>query len=175
MVNKERFLSILKTVQRKGINDLISYLESTSFFSDNKDFNETSDHCLQVYDLMMMLNKLLDARINQESLIIVSLLHDVCKIKEEAQFICGHGEKSVFILQRYINLTNEEIMAINTHLGEDDLRATDYKGFSECFDKFPICLLLHCADTLAASYLCYKDCNITKRFEMLSTILESIE
>jgi hypothetical protein len=71
------------------------------------------------------------------------------------QFPIGHGEKSVILLQRYIKLTDLEIMAIRWHMmAYDDLHYS-YAGnyaITEASDKFRIIPLVHMAD-LAASFL----------------------
>lgn len=113
---------------------------------------------------------------NKVSIAIVSLFHDVCKANfygiemrnrknEETgrwekvpfytiqdRFPAGHGEKSVMLIQRFMPLTNEEIMAINWHMGFSDARAQGYAGMnavSAAFEKYPLALLLHFADMQA--------------------------
>ena len=113
---------------------------------------------------------------NKVSIAIVSLFHDVCKANfygvemrnrknEETgrwekvpfytiqdQFPAGHGEKSVMLIQRFMQLTDEEIMAINWHMGFSDARAQGYAGMnavSAAFEKYPLALLLHFADMQA--------------------------
>ena len=113
---------------------------------------------------------------NKVSIAIVSLFHDVCKAnfygvewrnrKDDKtgkwqrkpvfiiqdQFPAGHGEKSVMLIQRFMPLTNEEIMAINWHMGFSDARAQGYAGMnavSAAFEKYPLALLLHFADMQA--------------------------
>ncbi len=106
-----------------------------------------------------------------ESLAIVGLFHDVCKadfyklttrnVKDEygnwtkvpyytienQGILVGHGYKSARIVNRYINITDEEYMAIVHHMGvERDWNATEV---SECFNKNVLALLLHIADTKA--------------------------
>lgn len=111
----------------------------------------------------------------RETAAVCGLLHDVCKIgfyrpdfrnvKEDGQWVrkpCyvrdeafpfGHGEKSVFIIGRYIHLTAEEAMAINWHMGGFDARARGGdRSVSEAFGKYPLAVLLHVAD-LEATYL----------------------
>lgn len=84
---------------------------------------------------------------SEEELIISALLHDLCKTnfyvqdvkvfkdesapighqwkkyntyKIEDKFPYGHGEKSVFMLQRFIALTGNESLAIRWHMGNSD-------------------------------------------------------
>ena len=111
----------------------------------------------------------------RETAAVCGLLHDVCKIgyyrpdfrnvKEDGAWVrkpCyvrdeaypfGHGEKSVFVVGRYLRLTAEEAMAINWHMGGFDARVRGGDGsVSEAFCKYPLAVLLHVAD-LEATYL----------------------
>lgn len=141
------------------------------------------EHSLQVYD---KIEKLIESGVYQDnispdSVVIAALLHDVCKAnfykivyrwrKDDSnrweqyptyeiddQLPFGHGEKSVLLLQKYIMLTNEEIAAINWHMGGFDSRAKDYAGMmalSGAMEKFPLAVLLHMAD-LSATYFAKK-------------------
>lgn len=110
-----------------------------------------------------------------ETVAIVALLHDACKanfykkgtrnVKENGQWVtkdvfeidekfpCGHGEKSVIILQNFIHLTADEIFAIRAHMGGFD---TSVKGgdyfIGKIFERSKLALLLHIAD-MKATYL----------------------
>ena len=114
-----------------------------------------------------------------ESASITGLLHDVCKINMykaeikhrkimdsdgrshwedyngyeiEDAFPAGHGEKSVMIIERFIELTPEEIMAINWHMGGFDSRVRSFEGsrqISEGMQKYPLIIALHAADLMA--------------------------
>lgn len=135
------------------------------------------EHSLNVYNC---LNALLDhtglkEKYSKETVAIVSLLHDVCKanfyktgtrnVKEngvwvtkevyeiDEKFPCGHGEKSVIILQNFIRLTADEIFAIRAHMGGFD---TSVKGgdffIGKIFEQSKLALLTHMAD-MEATYL----------------------
>lgn len=115
--------------------------------------------------------------IPEQSIVLCGLLHDVCKIdmykwgfkwKKDAnnkwiedpcwlvddKFPVGHGEKSVFMIQRYIQLTDEEIAAIRFHLGmsETGVHFNYPMGFAykAAISKYPLLLLTHTADVEAA-------------------------
>jgi hypothetical protein len=71
----------------------------------------------------------------------------------EDQFPLGHGEKSVIILQRFMTLTDAEIMAIRWHMGGFDDTARSYAGglaITKAMGKYPLVALLHCADLIAS-------------------------
>lgn len=106
-----------------------------------------------------------------ESIAIVALFHDVCKANfykisernvkneygvwekvlyyaiENQGILVGHGYKSARIINRYINITDEEYMAVVHHMGysSDD----NIGNVSEIFGKSELTLLLHIADTKA--------------------------
>lgn len=115
----------------------------------------------------------LQDKYSEESIAICGLLHDICKanfykettrnVKNEEtgkwekvpyyaiedQMPLGHGEKSVIILQSFMKLSMEEVMAVNWHMGGFDDRA---RVMGNAYDKYPLALLLHVAD-LKASHI----------------------
>lgn len=64
--------------------------------------------------------------------------------------IPGHGEKSIIMLQKFINLTDEEIACIRWHMGayETDTKMWDYYG--RAIEKYPNVLYTHTADMIAS-------------------------
>lgn len=125
---------------------------------------EHSVHVCQ--ELSRLLKAYPEIKIPSESAAIVSLLHDLCKIgcyktelrnkkNEFGQWIqvpfytfqedvCygSHGAKSVFLIQRFMRLTDEEIAAINCHMGVENGNYAVY----DAFRQFPLAFLLHTAD-----------------------------
>ena len=64
-------------------------------------------------------------------------------------FPFGHGEKSVFLAMRYIDLTDEEALAIRWHMSGYDDAARSYAGGlsqSAAFTKYPLAAALAIAD-----------------------------
>lgn len=118
----------------------------------------------------------LDAE-KEESIAIMALLHDLCKVSFYAksfknqknqqtgewekvpyytvdnQFNYGHGEKSVWLIQRFIRLNTEESIAIRWHMGgfDEAVKGGSY-DLSGAWTAFPLAMLLHVAD-LKATYL----------------------
>lgn len=115
----------------------------------------------------------------KESPFIVGLLHDLCKcdnyVKEEdseivfvdgkpikivndendkweynnSSILTGHGDKSVIMAQKIIQLTDEEIACIRWHMGAfDDKENWNHYGCS--VTKYPNVLWTHTADMMAA-------------------------
>ena len=73
----------------------------------------------------------------------------------EDQFPFGHGEKSVYLCMRHIQLTPEEALAIRWHMGGYDDAAKSFIGGrtqSNAYEKVPLCAALNLADTYAAHF-----------------------
>ena len=166
---KEKFIKIYKeNIHRQGAERLLAWLEKSDFFvaPASTKYHGAHEggllkHSLNVYEQI----KWEDA----DTHAIVSLLHDLCKVnyyvhemrnvKENGVWIqkpyytvkddfpYGHGEKSVFMIERFMRLTNEEAFAIRFHMGDYNDPNT-----SRAFEKYPLALLLHQADE-RATYL----------------------
>lgn len=106
-----------------------------------------------------------------ESLAVVALFHDLCKVNfysvsernvkneygewikvpyyavDNRSILVGHGYKSARLVNKYMDITDEEYMAIVHHMGysSDD----NISNISEIFNKSKLTLLLHIADTKA--------------------------
>ena len=114
-----------------------------------------------------------------ESVIIVGLLHDISKanfyteytynkkvyddkgkfewkeFKEykvrdnKDRFILGsHSENAAYILSQFCKLTQEEYCAVMNHMGGHD-STTPNQEMSAIFNRYPLAILLHCADEMA--------------------------
>lgn len=158
--NAEYFKSLLRKTNRDNIEKLIQFLDENQFFSvivrpeeGNSIPGNLITHSLSVYEAARKINLIFNMNLSQTSLIIVCLLHDLCFVDINNKLPVGHSEKSIFIAQRYIHLTDEEIIAINSHMGSADLRMSDYNGFGCAWDLCPLALCLYLADTLSACYL----------------------
>jgi hypothetical protein len=106
-----------------------------------------------------------------DTVAIVALCHDLCKA-DSYKFACGdagsgklifsyddslpygHGEKSAFLVGRFIKLTDEEAMAIRWHMGLSFGDKDADKMFGDACREHPLVLALHEADTRAAYYMC---------------------
>lgn len=180
--NKKRFIEILReNVKRHGIDNLIDWLEKTDFFEAPASTRYHSayrgglcQHSLNVYDVYMQKHFEEDVDI-LESVTIATLLHDLCKanfyklskrnqkIDGEWQevdyysvediFPYGHGEKSAFLIERFMRLKIDEACAIRWHMGGFD-ESVKAGGFtmSAAFERYPIAVKTHLSD-LEASYL----------------------
>ena len=184
---KDKYLTTLTNINRVGIADIANFLKESDFFTapaSAKNHNNYEgglvEHSLLVMINIMNLEKVFWYH-SLESLCLVSLLHDICKcnfyavstrnakvegtwIKEpyfsiEDSYPLGHGEKSVIILQKFMKLTDEEIMAIRWHMMGFDDSVREYGGsmaLRAAANKYPLITLLHMAD-IAACYLLEAD------------------
>lgn len=86
--NKERFISLCKTVKRDGISELLEWLEGTDFYTcpASTRFHGAYEggllqHSLNVYDeLQRLLKAYPEVKVSEETAIIASLFHDFCKV-----------------------------------------------------------------------------------------------
>jgi HD superfamily phosphohydrolase YqeK len=184
--NKEKFLSICKDkLWRDGSEKLIAWLENTDFFTapastrfHGNHEGGLCEHSINVYEQLLKLFEIYgDENTPKETLAIVALFHDICKInfykkgsrnvkdenerwvKKEVweiddQLPLGHGEKSCILLQRYIELTKEELLAIRWHMGGFDLAVKGgEQGISKAQDISKLVTLLSAADMLSSNLL----------------------
>ena len=86
---KEKFLELLRTTNREGIEDLINFLENSDFFKApaSTKFHGNYEgglleHSLKVYEILSnKMNHLdIDLKVSDDTLIISALLHDICKV-----------------------------------------------------------------------------------------------
>lgn len=189
MTNKERFIEIYKTcIKREGADKLLDYLLSSDFFvaPASARFHSSYeggllDHSLNVYDRLVSylgsdhFKTLGREEYSAESIAIVSLLHDLCKVgiykkgyrnaKDENgtwqrvetyeyddQLPYGHGEKSVYIISGFMRLTREEAFAIRFHMGYSS-EYEDPRNVGASFEKFPLAFAVSVADSEATYYL----------------------
>lgn len=176
---KERFKEIASKIDREGIYDLMDMLDKTDFYtapasSRHHEAYEGGlvEHCVHVYDFLK--SDPLAEKFEEDTLAIVALFHDVCKIgqykvemrntKDEKgkwiqvpyytvddPFPYGHGEKSVLMLQDFIRLGADELMAIRWHMGAYSGQQ-DWNTLANAYKAFPLALMLHQAD-MRATYL----------------------
>lgn len=183
MSAKQEFIEIFKeNVKRPGSEKLLEWLSQSDFFIAPASTKYHSafegglvQHSLNVYKLLK--KRCAEYGITDgESIAICGLLHDICKanfytvsyrnVKNERgiwekvpyytvddQFPFGHGEKSVFVVERFMRLRENEAIAIRWHMGGFD-EAAKSGGFSisHAYEKYPLAVLLHMAD-LEATYL----------------------
>lgn len=195
--NKVEFINLLRSTKREGIENLINWLETKSDFfiaPSSSRFHGAYEgglcqHSLNVYHAATQLFSTMlplatpDHNISDlkpENLIIVALLHDLCKtnfyiksiknFKDESTntwrqyytydihdtFPLGHGEKSVIMIQNFIRLTGNEIIAIRWHMGLSDpgafISPYEKSALNDSMNSCPPLVIIHQAD-MFASYM----------------------
>lgn len=179
---KDQFISLLRQTNREGIENLIAFLEKTDFFTAPASTRFHGcyekgllEHSLKVYEILKEKVKTssIDINVREDSLIIIALLHDICKANfykvdyrnaknalgewEKVPYYTvddtipyGHGEKSVMMITEYIKLTVEEKYCIRWHMGFTEPKEL-YGTLGQAYKKYPLALLVHEAD-LEATY-----------------------
>jgi hypothetical protein len=176
---KDKFLKILtENVHREGAEKLVNWLENSDFFvapaSTKYHGSYTGglcEHSINVYE--RLLGIVPADTYSDETLAIVSLLHDVCKAnyyvtdyrnakndrgmwekvpyyKVDEKFAYGHSEKSVYIINEFMRLNKTEAQAIRGHMGFTDASGIGLIG--DIFEQCPLAIYLHTAD-LWATYI----------------------
>jgi hypothetical protein len=192
---KSKIIEILKATQKEGIDRVIYYLEhqsdyftapaSTTFHGNYP--GGLAEHSLNVYnvamkvkDAMVAIKPELANIISDESIAIVTLLHDICKTNiykvekknrkingvwvetdaygvDYSKFPLGHGEKSVIMLLSLgFPLTKDEMLAIRWHMTAWELAfqsAEAKSNLNAAKEQCPLLNVLQAADGLASSLL----------------------
>lgn len=192
---KQEFISLLQSTGRQGVDQLIEHLERLGFFtapaSSNFHLNREGgllEHSLSVCKVamklrtaMIELNPELEERLGESSVIIATLLHDICKSdiyikktkyrKDEqgrwetydgydtdySHFPMGHGEKSVIMLLTLgIRLTADEMAAIRWHMSSWEIPFQSHEARSSlgaAYGKYPLVALVQAADNMSTHLL----------------------
>ncbi|MEQ2456550.1 hydrolase [Flavonifractor hominis] len=189
MSAKEEFLQIYReNIHREGSDALLDYLEHKSdFFTSPASARFHGSYagglcqhsvnvyrCLSAYLERERVRELYALDYTPESVALVALLHDVCKIGcykggtrnvkgpdgkwqsvptfyYEDNLPYGHGEKSVYILSGFLRLSREEAMAIRWHMGfsgDEDKRLV-----GQALQQYPLAFALSVADMEATYFL----------------------
>lgn len=176
---KEKFIELLRSTNREGIEKLIDFLDRTDFYTTpaSTRFHNSFEsgllaHSMNVYT---SLKKLVGNEWPEDTIIIVSLLHDICKVNmykvdyrnkkdENGVWVkepyyttddlmpLGHGEKSVMIISEFIKLSKEELYAIRWHMGGFEPKE-NYGYLAKAYEKYPLAVYTHIADIMATYIL----------------------
>lgn len=172
--------SLLRSLQRPGIENLADWLKTTDFYqapaSSKYHLNSVGGlalHSLNVYRCLqkMVADGMLS--LDPDTIAITALLHDLCKAnfyKKEVRtvkidgemknrdvwviddpFPAGHGEKSCYYIQRFVQLTEEEYAMIRHHMGP--VLGVYPEPFSACAAMYPGVAALFIADMQSAYLL----------------------
>ena len=182
-----------ENIKRSGSKELLEWMMKTDFFTSpaSSKFHCACEqglvmHSLSVYHTLVEKHFEPD-KDSPESFAICALLHDLCKaqfykvstrnVKNdetgqwekkpfyaiEDAFPYGHGEKSVFLIERFMRLKTSEAVAIRWHMGGFD-DAAKGGGFSIAlaYEKYPLAVKLHLAD-LESTYLREKNTSLVNK------------
>jgi len=190
MTKKEEFISLYKKyIKREGANELLDFLQSsksdffdapcsTRFHLSKED--GLVEHSINVYECLKAylerprVKELYGLEYSDESIAIVALLHDLCKINvykksyrnvkdENGKWVqvpsyefhdelpYGHGEKSVYIISGFMKLSRDEAFAIRYHMGFSDTE--NVRNVGEAFSRFPLAFALSTADMEATYFI----------------------
>lgn len=186
---------MLCSMERPGIDDVISDLEQQGFFeapaSAGHHLNvagglaqhslNTCHAALKVWEGLCGLDPVLEKEVSRDSIIIASLLHDVCKTDiyyrsvkkrknslgqwEDSEgykvtyrnFPMGHGEKSVImVLLSGLELSDAEMLAMRWHMGAWGVNQNsleDCKNYDAARKLYPLVAIVQAGDSLAAALL----------------------
>ena len=179
-----------ENVNRQGAKELLDWMLKTDFFTAPASTRYHCAcpeglvmHSLSVFNTMVE-KHFEEGKDSLESFTICALLHDLCKaefyktstrnVKNdetgkwekvpyyaiEDKFPYGHGEKSVFLIERFMRLKPAEAIAIRWNMGSFD----DPNGYylSQTFEKYPLAVKLHLAD-LESTYLREKNTSVVNK------------
>ena len=195
--NKREFIELLRSTGRAGVDDLLDYLDEgrNHFFTAPASVNHHLNHdgglvqhslavcraALQLREIAIKERPDLEYHLKKDSVIIASLLHDICKadiyvparkkrknaigllvdvdtydVKYD-NFPMGHGEKSaIMALWGGLDITQEELLAIRWHMTAWDLPFQSYelgRNLNTARDLHPLCSLIQLADGVAANII----------------------
>ena len=191
MDTKQEFERIVfDNIHRDGHVQLMEWLSKTDFFTApaSTRFHGAHEgglalHSLNVYFQLKRLCRWFECDASGESIAIVSLFHDLCKVgtykiemrwrkdknnqweqyptyKFEEDFAYGGNvAKAVFLVQSFMRLAPDEAAAINCHMGQWD--ATTYSNPTEVYRRNKLAWLLHVADE-AADFLMESEKEVQK-------------
>ena len=190
MTKKDEFIKIYKeNIVREGADKLLEYLLSSqsdffyapastrfqgSYEGGLLEHSVNVYYCLKDYLERPRVKEIYNLGYSDESIAIVSLLHDLCKVncyvkgtrnvKDKAgvwqqvptyeysdDMPYGHGEKSVYIISGFMKLTREEAFAIRYHMGFSGSDPQNNVG--SAFEKYPLAFALSTADMEATYFL----------------------
>ena len=171
---------LLSETKREGIDELVNWLEKeTDYFtapaSSRPDYHGCHDgglaeHSTNVYMLFFQKANQFNLELEDDEIVIASLLHDVCKVNtykpnilksgklsEAKPYVIkdslpiGHGEKSIYLITQYIDLTKNETLLIRWHMGPFDESWENYEH--KVGKACPAIYAFHNADQEASKYV----------------------
>lgn len=191
---RDEIIELLKSTGREGIDDVIDFLDESGFFTAPASASKhlcvegglaqhslnTCRAALLLWEHLEEIEPSLHSEVKRESVIIASLLHDVCKtdiykravkkhkvmgVWEDTEgykvsyknFPMGHGEKSVILLLcAGLEMYDDEMLAIRWHMGAWGINLNsfeDTKSYDVANKQYPLVGIIQCADNIAANIM----------------------
>lgn len=177
-IKREGIDNLLEWLEKSGF-----YSDPASCYHHGNYRGGLCEHSLNVYNQALVEYKKVLGRDDLtgkelESLTIAALFHDVCKAgsyREEMRntkqngiwiqapfykFVpteytpLGHGTASMVIVQNFIQLTLEEAVAINNHMGATDCSTYhNTENIQLGYEKYPLSYAVATADMYAATFI----------------------
>ena len=187
----QEFIDIYTSkIHRDGSKELLDYLKSSTFFTDpsakahHGNFDGgLVEHSLNVYHSLVKFcaiyeQEFPETKFDEESVAIIALLHDLCKIglykkgfrnvkndstgqwerKEVYEYDdklgMGHGEGSVYIIQSFMKINRVEALSIYHHMSA---WSANVKGGDSSINvakaQTPLVTLISIADSWASQFM----------------------
>ena len=192
---KEQFKERLLSTKREGMETVIKHLDRLGFFvapaSTKFHLNvkgglmqhswNVCNTALMLREQMIAMNPDIAGKLPEKSVVLASLLHDVCKSNiykdtllnrkndqgywekvpgyevDYTSLPLGHGEKSVIMLLTLgLKLTKDEMLAIRWHMTAWELafQSPEQKAnLQKAREIAPLCAIVQAADGLASALL----------------------
>lgn len=187
--NWESIVGKLNSTERDGVSELIKWLDATDFriAPASTKFHLCVEgglmqHSLNVLQFARNINSNTKLNLPDSSLILTSILHDLCKVnyytlgeewdkewkdktnqwrKKSVWLVddkepLGHGEKSAIVSNKYIELTTAELAAIRWHMGFSEpgvhFGYPTGHAFRDSLNQYPIVKVIMMADQMAEMY-----------------------
>lgn len=181
-MSKKRYVDLLKSTDRKGIDGLIAYMEQSGFFkspcSTRHHLAEPGGllkHSLNVYDTAMALKNALNSKVSDKSITLCALLHDIGKCGQYGKaYYVPNVLKSGKISEAEPYSINKELLAEEhevrsviiassyIHLTEEEQNAILHHNGSWCkldssyssvWDKCELTMIIHFADLYCSRFV----------------------
>lgn len=176
---------VKENIQREGIDELMAWIEESGFYQEPASTKYHGaheggllEHTLDVHNALLdeldvQLGEGWEKVYSNESVAIVALFHDLCKIgryaittkavKTETGWVdeeiyiyaddkteMGHAAQSIFYIQQHMQLTEVEAQAIYWHMGAYDIsQFSSSHSLAKSYRMNPLSFLLHRADEVA--------------------------
>ena len=192
---KQQFQEKLLSTKRDGMENVIKHLERLGFFTApaSTKFHlsvkgglmehswNVCNTALMLREQMIQMKPELADKLPEESVVVASLLHDVCKSNiykdailnrkndqgywekvpgyevDYSSLPLGHGEKSVIMLLTLgLKLTKDELLAIRWHMTAWELafQSPEQKSnLQKAREIAPLCAIIQAADGLSSALL----------------------